>query len=224
MVTFGILMVMGLASAATLGTFEQNNCIQLKQTCANCTFVNVTSVVYPNSTEALGNVLMTKQGSEYNYTFCNTTLLGEYTYNTLGNPDGVFVVEPVTFQITPNGNINSGWSISINIFSSVSSLILMFLFLFLSSRKSDDEKTVGVGKEKAVIRFFFMGIAMVFLIAHILLTSQIINDTVGAGTLSSTYAVLLKVFFIIFGVMFLYILARISFQEVDNFKRRKGLK
>lgn len=56
------------AEVQTLGTFKINDCIVLKQTCSNCSYVNITSVLYPNSTEALGQVQMTKSRT-------NTTIL-----------------------------------------------------------------------------------------------------------------------------------------------------
>jgi hypothetical protein len=104
---FSMLPVVS-AEVKNLGTFKQGKCVILKQTCANCTFVNITSVTTKNSAGAsvqmLGEVAMTKIGTEYNYTFCLTSNSGEYTYNTFGNPDGVLEVQPVTFTINPSGN------------------------------------------------------------------------------------------------------------------------
>lgn len=103
-----LILLIGVVSAEqqSLGVFKAGQCIQLKQTCANCTAVNVTSVLAPNGVQMIGNGIMTKSGTEYNRTFCNTTQIGEYTYNTLGNPDGIFTVQPVSFTITPSGNSN----------------------------------------------------------------------------------------------------------------------
>lgn len=102
-------MLSMVSATTTLGTFGQNKCVILKQTCANCTFVNITSVTAKTnegqSVQLMGDVAMTKTGSEYNYTFCKTGYIGEYTYNTLGNPDGVLTVEPVTFNIGQNSII-----------------------------------------------------------------------------------------------------------------------
>src|SRR3990167_9658863 len=73
------IFLISFASAAisNLGTFKQGTCVDLLQTCAFCTYNNITSVVYPNSTNAIsGEIPMTKIGTSYNYTFCNTTALG----------------------------------------------------------------------------------------------------------------------------------------------------
>ena len=53
----------------TLGTFKQNQCLNLVQTCPNCSFINISAVLYPNSTQILGQVEMTKQGTFYYYNF-----------------------------------------------------------------------------------------------------------------------------------------------------------
>jgi hypothetical protein len=47
---------------------------------------------------------MTKTNIDYNYTFCNTTVAGEYTYSVYGDKDGVLTSEQGYFTITPSGN------------------------------------------------------------------------------------------------------------------------
>lgn len=94
-----------LSEIQTLGTFKQYTCVHLKQTCANCTFVNVTSVnVDATSTQVSSHVPMTKIGTEYNSTFCNTTYIGKYIVNLLGDPDGTYTVVAYDFSITPTGD------------------------------------------------------------------------------------------------------------------------
>lgn len=88
----------------SLGTFKLNECIQLKQICANCTFVNITSVTAPNSTQLLGEVAMQKQSTEYNYTFCSTSALGEYLVQGKGNDNGPISIWTYDFEVTPLGN------------------------------------------------------------------------------------------------------------------------
>lgn len=85
--------------------FPQGECIELRQSCTNCTFVNITLLLYPNSSTGLSNVPMTKIGTVYNRTFCETSALGTYTYWTLGDPDGDLDQPGITFEVTPNGEI-----------------------------------------------------------------------------------------------------------------------
>lgn len=106
------ILLINLASAidvATINSGKQNNCISLIQVCSNCSFVNITSIQYPNLTLIYNSphYTMTKHSPDFNYTFCSTSQVGFYTYNTLGNPDGVLESQPVTFEITPSGFIQT---------------------------------------------------------------------------------------------------------------------
>lgn len=92
------------ASQESLGVFQQGKCINLIQTCSNCSFVNITSILYPNSTQLLGNSVMTATGSVYNYSLCSASVLGIYTVNGIGNPNGVDEIWIYDFEVTPTGN------------------------------------------------------------------------------------------------------------------------
>jgi len=95
------------AEQESLGSFQVNECVELKQICASCTFVNVSQVLYPNSSVALDNSVMVKDGSVYTKEFCNTSVIGQYIVNGLGDVDGTDTVFAYDFQITPNGFILS---------------------------------------------------------------------------------------------------------------------
>ena len=148
--------------------------------------------------------------------------LGVYRHNIICN-DGVDVVSDVySREITPNGEINSAWKISLEIFASISTLFLMGLFLFLSKSGLKDERT---GKEeRPIIRFFFVGVAFIFLIAHILITSIVITNNLGEGTIANVYSNVMYAFFTIIILIFLYILWKVSAHEIEVIQRRKGLK
>lgn len=104
------------AEQQNLGTFKRYGCVNLIQTCANCTYVNFTSVLYPNSTQALGNVLASNlTNSIFNYTFCSTNALGQYIVNGIGNPNWVDTIFSYTFYITPTGTKESNNPISLGI-------------------------------------------------------------------------------------------------------------
>lgn len=91
------------AEQQTLGTFKQNDCINLIQTCNNCTYSNITSVIYPNSSVVISNVEMTKSGTYFYYFFCNTSLNGAYIVTGVGDLDGTNEIWNYDFTITPNG-------------------------------------------------------------------------------------------------------------------------
>ena len=103
-ILFGVILLLPsvLGEVQSLGVFKQNTCIELLQVGAGFNSCNITSVVYPNSVQALGEVMMTQIGNQYNYSFCSTEQLGQYIVNgfcTDGN-DTVWVYD---FAVTPTG-------------------------------------------------------------------------------------------------------------------------
>ena len=104
------------ASIDFLGEFTQNTCITIIQTCTTCTYNNFTSVVLPqNSTQLLGEIAMTKTGSTYTYSFCNTSYLGEYIINGHGDDNGIDAPWNYKLTISPNGETIDPVQISIYI-------------------------------------------------------------------------------------------------------------
>jgi len=93
---YGILFLMLILMAGLVSSevndyspVKQNECVTLKQVCASCSFVNV-SLTYPNSTLALSNIPMVDSGGAlWTYEFCNTTGLGRYDINGVGDLEGV---------------------------------------------------------------------------------------------------------------------------------------
>lgn len=99
---FFFLSLIPLANA-DLGKFSQNQCVPIVAP-LNATAVTLTNVnsPSPNSTILLTNKAMTAQGSLFNYSFCNTTKLGVYSYgycDQAGNCYGN------TFTVNPPGQI-----------------------------------------------------------------------------------------------------------------------
>jgi hypothetical protein len=107
---FGI-MLLGLVSAGeageNIGTYKQNSCVKLPQICADCTYSNISSIVSPNQTIYGVGDSYTKNGTFFNYTFCNTSELGNYKVNGIFNPSGTAQVFSYVFDISPSGNILS---------------------------------------------------------------------------------------------------------------------
>jgi len=101
----GIFLFSLVSSEQTsLGTFKQNDCVDLIQTCADCTYVNFTRITYPNSSSASVNLAGTKSGSVFNAEFCNTTQLGDYIVYGIGDVSTTDTVFAYDFTITYNGN------------------------------------------------------------------------------------------------------------------------
>lgn len=92
---------------ADIGTVQQNTCIRLWQTCADCSGVNISEVVGPPSQSLyLSNVVMTKIGTSYNYSFCNTSIQGSYVYKTFGNSTSNGIcTQNIHFEVNGSGDV-----------------------------------------------------------------------------------------------------------------------
>ncbi len=104
----GIFLI-SLASASLLGTYKQWECLNLIQTCDDCTYNNITNVLYPNSSVAVANVSMTMEDTFYNYEFCGTSATGVYLVNGFGDEGGVKTTWYYDFEITPSGEIGKSF-------------------------------------------------------------------------------------------------------------------
>lgn len=91
---------------ADIGSFARNSQITLWQTCPDCSFVNISEVQYPNSSVAISNVEMLKDGTSFTYNFNLTSQDGFYVYKTFGNSSAQGIcTQNVRFLITPNGEL-----------------------------------------------------------------------------------------------------------------------
>lgn len=99
---FGILLLS--FSSAYLGSYKQGECIPIV-TNLNASAVNITVLTSPtpNAQILLSNVEMTKSGSAFNYSFCNTVKLGTYTYGYCDSSGNCYSND---FDVTPSGNNN----------------------------------------------------------------------------------------------------------------------
>lgn len=129
------------ADVQTLGTAKQNDCIQLIQTCGNCSQVNISSIQYPNQSQVILQVIMQKSGSTYNYTFCNTQDSGQYIYNTIGDPDGIVTVQPVNFFISATGKDLTSAKATAYVIIFIISFIIFLGFLLLGIYLPSNNKT-----------------------------------------------------------------------------------
>lgn len=99
---FGIFMISLASAVNTLGTFEQDQVARLKQVCNDATYINISTVTYPNGSVAISNIGMTSVGNgEFAYNFTKTSTVGEYYFS--GISDGCDLTFGVKFLVTPSG-------------------------------------------------------------------------------------------------------------------------
>ena len=97
------LISLATAAISDLGNFKRFECVNLPQTCPDCTYNNISKITNSESTIVLTEVVMTKDDTYYNYTFCNTTILGKYTVNGFGDEGGTLGTWEYVFHITETG-------------------------------------------------------------------------------------------------------------------------
>jgi len=96
-IMLGIVLI-SMASSS-LPTVEQNVCIQIK-TILNTTYVNISTITYPNETTLFLNKNMEKNALTFNYTFCGTDTTGTYLYDYFDAEGNTYVND---FKVTPDG-------------------------------------------------------------------------------------------------------------------------
>jgi hypothetical protein len=133
---FAMIFLIGFGSAVnTLAPVKQNECINIIQTCATCTYNNISVIRYPNNgTYALNqDMVMTKSGISYNYTFCNTSQFGTYFVDGYGDLAGVKTGwGGFTFDVNGSGQTITQSQITLIIIGIVVLLILSAFFFILS--------------------------------------------------------------------------------------------
>jgi len=179
-VLFAVLFLTVMVSGArdTLGEFEQGRCVELKQTCADCTFNNITQVVSPNSTTLLNQVIMTKTGTEYNRSFCDTDDLGIYRVDGFGDPNNKNTIWTYDFKITPTGKSLSEATAIIYIV-----LFAIFIFLFVvivfgigklpASNATDDDGTIMKISYLKYFRSVLWFVLWMFIVAMFFISSNL---------------------------------------------------
>ena len=130
-----LLVYLGIPLATseeqTLGTFKQNSCIELKQICSNCSYVNITRISAPDSTIVLsGQNPMTKVDTIYNRTFCNTSQLGQYLIDWKADPDSITTAGNYDLFVSITGQKPTTAQGTIYFFLGILSIILFCLSLF----------------------------------------------------------------------------------------------
>lgn len=152
MLMLGIFLLNFSSAMDCWGTLKQDTEINLIQKCPSCSYVNITSITYPNGTIFL-NEGMQKIGINFNYTLPDSSQEGTISYGTIGDKNGASPpnYEDLCIQITKSGNfVDTGESI-MYIWILVILLLLSALGIYLSVKipyKNIEEET----KDGKIIR------------------------------------------------------------------------
>ena len=234
-----VLLILPLASAVSLGTYKQNECVNLIQTCSNCTYANITSIMYPNSSIALSNVQMTKIGTYFYYNFCNTSFNGNYIVTGDGNPDGTFDVWNYDFTITSTGKEFTGMMVSIYIFFLLACLVVIVFSVRLTNNNSMQKDELSGSKlyevkKRSEVKFYLnllkkkMWIVGVFgIYLSILLFLSLLSQltySLGISELTDILGIIVQVLgwglipFIVFWIVYLIIFLWKSTEDILRYQ------
>jgi len=109
-VFLGLLLV-GLVTAATdedidkinyLGEVGQYECKLILQSCATCTYANVS--IFRGNETLVDNMAMSNSGASWSYSYCNDGTQGRYDVVGFGDLDGSPTsFDAMYFKVTPSG-------------------------------------------------------------------------------------------------------------------------
>lgn len=158
-----LLVNVSAQDVQTLGTFKTAECITLKQICANCTFVNLSISTPPNQTTIIVNQSMTRQTTNlWIYSFCNTTINGEYMYDTFGNLNGNLESSSVNFFVNPVGKMLTSAQATLYFMIFIVSFIMFLIcFVFGVSAPGDNKKDEMTGYIIAVSNIKYLKVFLI---------------------------------------------------------------
>ena len=210
--TIGISFVSAIET--TIGTKQVDTCIDLIQSCADCTYVNFTSYTRPNGTRTVIEVEGVKDAVSFTYNNCNLTdNLGTWIIDGHGDVGGKDTIFSYTYDVTTTGNPTPEgmpmFQMGVLIIIFATSCFLLYL--------SNSMEEVG-------FKIFFLIISLVFLMATMLSAYMISADgNVVAATNTTTLALIYVLGSILF-IIFMYIMIRQTIVVLDMFKINRGLK
>lgn len=157
-----LLIPLAVAEVETLGVFQINKPIDLVQTCSNCTYCNLTKVQFPNSTIKRIGKNMDKRGSEYNYSFSQTSLIGNYIATTCCDVDGIITCVSYDFEVNGTGTT---FTVGQSILYTVFIIILLFVYIIslygalklpFTNVRDEENRVIGLNDLKYVKIFLWV--------------------------------------------------------------------
>jgi hypothetical protein len=202
------LIGLGSSTLESLGTFKQNQEILINQVCDDATWINISSITFPNSTSAVSNIPMISLGNgRFGYNFTQTASLGKY--DVLGVSDGTCEdTFSYYFKVTEGGD-EFGTPQTIILIGQFC-LIVMFLVIGFSFKP-----------EKWKLRTFFFIFAL-FMGVLLLNSMRIIVGTSTNLALMGTIGLITGI--IVLSFMFLYLLINYTIEVFHYFKERSRMR
>lgn len=202
---------------ASLGVFKQGTDINLLQTCNNCTYCNLSTITYPNSSIIYENIPMEKDGTSYNYTLNSTytNAVGQYKYcYDCGNSEEN-IVGCITLDINHAGVIPTTAQSGLSIAIIVSILFIMIFFGILGFKLTDNKQFFAIG-------IFFIIISIIIAVYGLYLGLIYSQDYLYSSTSKPQSALFIGILYGLIGMMFISLLILII-MTIKEIKERKSL-
>jgi len=218
---FGMYLVISLlfislvsATQTNIGTKQLDDCIDLIQTCADCSYVNFTSYTMPNGTRTVIEKIGIKDAVSFTYNNCNlTSQLGTWIIDGHGDVGGTDTIFSYTYDVTTTGNPTPD---GMPMFQ-MGVLIIIFgiscFMLYLS-----------FNMKQPFFKIFFLILSFIFLMSTILSAYMISADGNVASATNTTTLALVYVLGAILFIVFIYVMIQQTVSALDMFKINKGLK
>lgn len=195
-----------VSSLDSLGIYKQGEVVRVTQVCSDATYINISSISYPNSSVAASNIQMTLAGSgEFYYDF-NTSISGRY--DVRGISDGCENTFATYFIVTSTGeDYNES---QFGIIATWGIIILLFTGLGFS-----------FSKEKWKLRGFFfvlamfVGVLMLNSIRVLAGMSTILDDMITSGMIVGIIAV---------SFMAVYLLIMYTIELFKTIKNKRSMR
>lgn len=172
LLAFALLFILPVVSAAecNLGTYKYEDEVQLLQTCASCTYNNLTFLKYPSGQIEYFNTQMTKDSSSYSFTLNSsyTNQTGKYIYNGIGDPDAVIKNWNCNFYVNAQGQEYSAIEgiVYLSLFLVLIGMFIAFLYFGLTIEgeniRNEDKEIVMINYKKYFKYSFFVFAYLVF--------------------------------------------------------------
>jgi len=151
-----LISLTSVTALESLGTFKQNTDVRIAQVCSDATYINISSIAYPNGSVAVSNIEMTSAGSgEYYYEFTDTPLIGRY--DVRGVSDGCENTFATYFETTQTGSNNEQTFYSIFIILSLTLGIIFFILSFIYDDKLFIFSAIGFIASGIMVLYFPFG-------------------------------------------------------------------
>lgn len=204
------ILLLGIVSAG-LSPVQQEECKNII-TNSNSSAINITEITSPspNSEIIIRNVPMTKVGSSFNYTFCNTTKVGVYDYGYCDFEGNCYSND---FEVTESGSNLTTAKGMIYIASILSMLFVAILFFLISSHVEGG------------LKFGFIACSLISALITILYSSVTLSQTLGGfAKIVGGYSIFLYAFISIFIVILIFVFISLTKSAVEAFLIKRGRK